>query len=318
VNGATPRLSVILVTDRYATVRKMVESLERQARRDVVELVFVTPAPAEIPVGKDELDGFAAARVVAVDSVQRLPAARAAGVRAATAPLVYLAETHAFPQPGFVEAIVEAHEAGWSAVVPAVGNANPGDGARSWSILLLDYGDRLATNPPEERTRLGPHNTALERELLVRLDGDLTALLAPGSALADELRSRGARIAFHPDALIDHVNVSRTPAWVGERFAGGVLLAQARVARWSFRRRLLYAAGSPLIPFVWLSRTLRVVRWGERRREVPRLTLPLMVLGTVIWAVGEFVGYLGAGGDAEVRMTEYEMHKLRYATMVDS
>lgn len=317
MSGAAPKLSVILVTDRYDTVRRMVESLDRQSRRDEVEFVFVTPAPSEIPVGRKELAGFAAARVVAVDSV-RLPAARAAGVRAATAPLVYLAETHAFPQPGFVEAIVAAHEAGWGAVVPAVGNANPGDGAPSWSILLLDYGDRLATNPPGERARLGPHNTAVDRELLIQLDGDLTELLAPGSALADELRNRGARIGFHPDALIAHVNVSRPLAWAGERFAGGVLLAQARVARWSLRRRLLYAAGSPLIPFVWLSRTLRVVGWRERRREVPLLTLPLMVLGTVIWAVGEFAGYLGAGGSAEVRMTEYEMHKLRYATLVDS
>ena len=317
MTGGSPRLSVILVTDRYATVRKMVECFGAQQRRDQVELVFVTPTAGEIPVGAGELQAFAAARVVEVDSVTRLPPARAAGVRAATAPLVYLAETHAFPQPGFVEAIIAAHEAGWNAVVPAVGNANPADGAWSWSILLLDYGDRLATNPPGERTKLGPHNTAVERELLVQLNGDLATLLAPGSALADELRSRGARIGFRPDALIDHVNVARPLAWVGERFTGGVLLARARVGRWSLARRLLYAGGSPLIPVLWLSRTLRVVRWRDRRREVPRLTLPLMILGTVIWALGEFVGYLGAGGDAEVRMTEYEMNKLRYAMRVN-
>jgi hypothetical protein len=149
------------------------------------------------------------------------------------------------------------------------------------------------------------------------MNGELATLLAPGSTLADELRRRGARIGFQPDALIDHVNVSRPLAWAGERFAGGVLLAQARVARWSLARRLLYAAGSPLIPFVWMSRTLRVVGWRERRREVPLLTLPLMFLGTVIWALGECAGYLGAGGDAEVRMSEYEINKLRYATRVN-
>ena len=91
----------------------------------------------------------------------------------ATAPLVYLAETHAFPQAGFVEEVILAHEQGWTAVVPAVENGNPGDGAWSWSILLLDYGDRLATNPAGERLELGPHNTAVARELLVQLDGDL-------------------------------------------------------------------------------------------------------------------------------------------------
>jgi hypothetical protein len=317
VNAPTPRLSVILVTDRYATVRKMVACLGAQSHPEEVELVFVAPADAEIPVDAEELQGFAAARVVGVDAVQRLAPARAAGVRAATAPLVYLAETHAFPQPGFVESVLAAHEEGWNAVVPGVGNANPGDGARSWSILLLDYGDRLATNPPAERTTVGPHNAAFERALLLQLNGELATLLAPGSALSAELRRRGARIGFRPDALIDHVNVSRPVAWAGERFAGGVILAQARVARWSLARRLLYAGGSPLIPLVWLSRTLRVVRWREHRHEVPLLTLPLMLLGTVIWALGECAGYLGAGGDAEARMSEYELNKLRYATRVN-
>ena len=96
-----------------------------------------------------------------------------------------------------------------------------------------------------------------------------------------------------------------------------MLLAQARVGRWGHGRRLLSPRGSPLIPFVWISRTLRVVDWRNRRREVPILTLPLMLLGTVIWALGECAGYLGLAGDAEVRMTEYEMHKLRYATRVN-
>ena len=313
----SPRLSVVVVTDRYGTVRKLVESLAAQTRCDEVELVFVAPANAAIPLEAAELRVFGGTRVVVVDSVERLAPARAAGVRAATAPLVYLAETHAFPQPGFVEEVVLAHEMGWSAVVPAVGNANPGDGARSWSILLLDYGDRLATNPPGERLTLGPHNTAVERELLVQLDGDLAAFLNPGSGLAEELRSRGAKIGFHPGALIHHVNVSRPVAWAGERFIGGVLLAQSRVGRWGYARRLVYAAGSPLIPFVWMTRTLRVVDWRDRRREVPFLTLPLMLLGTVIWAAGECAGYLGLAGDAELRMTEYEMHKLRYATRVN-
>ena len=193
--AASPRLSVILVTDRYETVRRMVESLAAQARREEVELVFVAPASAAIPVDAAELRIFGAAHVVEVDSVQRLAQARAVGVRAATAPLVYLAETHAFPQPGFVDEVIRAHELGWSAVVPAVENGNPGDGAWSWSILLLDYGDRLAINPPGERLKLGPHNTAVARELLVQLDGDLPVLLAPGSALADELRNAARRSA---------------------------------------------------------------------------------------------------------------------------
>ena len=105
----------------------MVESLAAQTRREEVELVFVAPVNAAIPLDAAELRMFGAAHVVEVDSVQRLAQARAVGVRAATAPLVYLAETHAFPQPGFVEEIILAHDQGWTAVVPAVENGNPGE-----------------------------------------------------------------------------------------------------------------------------------------------------------------------------------------------
>src|SRR4249919_3039760 len=44
--AASPRLSVVLVTDRYETVRRMVQSIAAQTRPEEVELVFVAPANA--------------------------------------------------------------------------------------------------------------------------------------------------------------------------------------------------------------------------------------------------------------------------------
>lgn len=64
--------------------------------------------------------------------------ARAAGVRAATAPVVALAEDHAFPAPGWAEAFIERHGEGWAAVGPVISNANPRS-ATSWANLLIEY-----------------------------------------------------------------------------------------------------------------------------------------------------------------------------------
>ena len=61
--------------------------------------------------------GFAAFRVVEHDPMQ-LPAARAAGVRAAGAPVVFVGETHTYPHERWAEALIAAHEHAWTAVTP--------------------------------------------------------------------------------------------------------------------------------------------------------------------------------------------------------
>ena len=71
----------------------------------------------------EDLSAFPHAKVVR--SVNHLPEARAAGVRAASAPIVFIGETHSYPQPGWAEALLTAFEGPWAAVVPAIGNANP-------------------------------------------------------------------------------------------------------------------------------------------------------------------------------------------------
>ena len=71
--------------------------------------------------------------------------------------------------------------------------------------------------------------------------------------------------------------------------------------------------GAPLIPVVLLARVLPGLRETIRRVRLPLMTVH-MVLGIVLRAAGEFVGYAGASGDASEReMHEYEIHKLAYA-----
>jgi hypothetical protein len=82
---------------------------------------------------------------------------------------------------------------------------------------------------------------------------------------------------------------------------------------WSWRRRALYALGSPLIPAVLLARVRNGVAAARDTGSPPAAAYPALVLGAVVAAIGELVGYVGGPVDwAERRMTEYELHKLRY------
>ncbi len=306
-------MSIILATDSYETIRPVVRRLVRQTVRDQLEIVLISPPEGSIQPDHPELQGFAGVRVLSVESLYPLAAARTAGVRAATAPLVFIGETHTYPHPDWAAALLEAHRPPWVAIAPGFDNANP-RGALSWAIFLLDYGAWLHALPSGEVAVVPTHNVALERAVLLELGTDLEKALGHGDQLAIRFRAAGHRSYFEAAAKIEHLNVNRLAPWMGERFLGGLLVGGRRAERWSALRRLLYFCGSPLIPVVLLLRVHRAVRALRASERLPTGTVPALVVGALVSAVGEMLGYArGAGPVAKRQMMEYEVHKVRYA-----
>ena len=310
--AATPALTVILATDRFETIRKVVESLRRQTVRERIELILLAPDRQTLELDEAALEGFAGSRVIEVGTVERFAPARAAGVRAATAPVVVIGETHTYPHPEWAEQLIRAHEGPWGVVAPGFGNANP-EGPLSWAIFLLDYGRWIAGMPGVETSLAPIHNGAYKRQVLLELGPRLEAALAHGDELTLHFARSGHRSYFEPAARIDHLNLIRPRPWLRERYLGGRLIGGQRAGRWSWPRRLAYAAAFPLIPVVILRRLWPGIARARQVNRLPGGTLPAIFTGAAIAAVGEAVGYLfGASHHAELEMNEYELHKARY------
>jgi hypothetical protein len=306
-------LSVVLVTDTFTTIEKVVAALSIQGTPERLELVIVTPSPEEVRAEVSGMTAFGGIRVVPVESLRALEGPRGAGIRAASAPIVFVGETHAFPQPGWADALIEAHSAGWTVVVPGFENANPSS-AMSWAGFLADYGSWLAGLPGGEITRFPTFNAAYRRSALLELGPRLDVLLSTGDELLQALRAAGGRFVFEPSARIAHLNIARRRDWIVERYLGGLVTAHSRMERWPRRRRLLYAAASPLIPVVLLARILPGLETARRTSLVPASAYPAVLAGLVVSAAGELVAYLGGSAEeATRRMGEYELHKCRYA-----
>jgi hypothetical protein len=239
--------------------------------------------------------------------------ARAAGVRAARAPLVFIGETHTYAHPTWAEALVRAQADGRAGLIPGFGNANPAS-PLSWAIFLLDYGQWLYLMPARASAIAPTHNGAFRREVLLDLGENLDHALHQGDHLTLLLQSANHRMYFEPSARIDHLNVARWGPWVRERFLGGQLLAGRRAARWSWARRLTYFCGTPLIPMLLVVRLREVLAVARQGGLLPRGTLAAIFLGGTVSAVGEMFGYLvGDRPDVEPQMMEFELHKVRYA-----
>jgi hypothetical protein len=307
-----PQLSVVLVTDHFRTIRRVVARLREQTVRDRVELVIAAPSRAALEIEDGALDGFAAVRVVETGSIHPMSIGRAAGVRAASAPVLFLGETHSFAHPEFAESLIRAHQQPDEVVVPGIGNANP-ESALSWAGFLMDYGPWAYVLPAGD-VGWGPTwNVAYKRAALLAFDASLETMLCAGDALTSAFRASGHRYRLEPAARLDHANVSHLRSWINERYLTGLLIASNRKARWSLSRRLLYIVASPLIPAVVLSRMVRPTRMLSRAGSLPRWTIAALLAGAFIRTVGEVVGYaVGAGTDAEPRMEDYELHKLKY------
>jgi hypothetical protein len=310
--ASAPRMSIVLATDAYDTLRPVIACLRRQTDRAQLEIVIVAPTES---VDWAELSVFGAVRVVRVAAPLSLPAARTAGVRAAAAPIVYIGETHCFPQPNMTAVILAAFtDERCAAVVPAILNANPAT-ALSWASYLTDYGTWGSGRSAGELEQPLVYNVAYRRAVLLALGDRLGDLLDSNSEeLWPILHERQYYAHFEPAARTDHANATRLAVMMNIRFCSGVLIGAKRARRWPIWRRFSYVLASPLIPGVLLWRVRSSIRFGAPARTLPAGTMLAVAAGAVAKTMGEVMAYLGVRvPSAERRLTEAELHKLRYA-----
>jgi hypothetical protein len=309
--SARPSLSVVLPADRFETIREVVAALREQGDSESLELVVVTPSEQGLGLPPAATAGFAGARIVELGDRGFSPhRARAAGVRAATAPLVAFGETHSFPEPGWAAALLAAHSGPWAAVGPALRNENP-KSAISRANLFIDFGPFVDRTEAGTMPDLPGHNTCYKRQLLLAYGDGLDELVESDTLLHADLRARGYALYLEPAAVARHRNLTG-PFWFVERFDHDRIWAVARSRDWPWQRRLLYVVGSPLIPLVRFLRVFRDVRRAGRARDM--LMLAALVGGLLAGAAGELAGYaVGRTGGSSARMDDVEINRDAYA-----
>ncbi|MGH7232202.1 MAG: glycosyltransferase family 2 protein [Nitrospiraceae bacterium] len=312
LNSRDPDLSVILVTpDCYETIRRTVKHLRAQAACDRLEVVIVTSAPDMLNLDETEMSRFLAYQVVSIDRIHSIASANAAGVRRARAPVVALGEDHAFPAPGWADALLAAHRRPWAVVGPAIRNANP-DSVVSWADLLIAYAPWVHPAPAGPRDHLPGHNSSYKRDILLSYGSDMETMLDAESVLHWDLRAKGHQLYLEPDAQIFHMNFGRLASWLPAQYYSGRVFAASRAQGWRPLQRLLYALAGPLIPMIRFRRILSQVRQSACWKQLPRGVMPLLGLGLVVSACGEMIGYVAGVGQSKPKLAAFEFHRVRH------
>ncbi|MEJ2153155.1 MAG: hypothetical protein P8Y29_09455 [Gemmatimonadota bacterium] len=264
----------------YSWLRRTVDLWAAQKIHSHIEAVLVRPvALTDEPIRTNDFELFHSLKIVDVPELDSVGTGFAAGVRRAQAPIVMLAEDHAFPEPGLAEAILAA------------------------------YDDPYAPNTREARM-LGGHNASYRREFLVSLGDDLRELYMSERVLQFEIEARGLKMILLARPRIGHFNFSRWRSTIVHAFQGGRLFAGQRCRGWRFGRRVVYAAGAPLVPFIRLRRIVSDLR--ESPEEYARLVpsrLPIFALVLSLHALGEAFGYGFGIGTAVERYAPFELYR---------
>ena len=309
--------AIVITPDTLGTVTRTLECLRAQTVRDELEIVLVGPQAA---IREAEASGLARAfggfQSVAVGALELTSEARAAGICAASSPVVVLTEDHSWPEPGWAEALLRAHRNGCAVVGPAVQNANP-HSVLSWANFLVEYSEWMFPCSTTTIAHLPGHNSWYRRDVLMALGPDLARQLEAESLLHWRLHAAGTRLSVAPDAVTRHLNFSQLWPSFGVRLNSGRLFAGMRRIPWPRWRSLLYAGGSVLIPPLRFSRIIRRVRQPGRAALVPWRSYPLAFVLLGIDAAGECLGYLFGPGRAAENISAIDFHREAFLSRSD-
>ncbi|MEM9346229.1 MAG: hypothetical protein AAGB26_06400 [Planctomycetota bacterium] len=315
-----PKLSVIVVSPLdFAYIRRTVSHLRDQTIANQIELIPVAPN-AESLEDATEADyaGFAEVNPFYTgEPIENVDDAAGLVMLKGKSDIVACVEDHAFPEPGWAEAILAAHDGTWAMIGSAVINANP-DSGLSWANQLMAYGHYSEPIQGGERSIVSRHNASYKKSVLEAYGDRLQALFIRGGGLIETLRADGHKMYLAEHARIHHLNPSNISSTSELRFFAGRLAAGSKGARegWSLPKRLIEAMLCVLQPVRRFKRIAGKVFSPVQRGRLLRL-LPALAYVMTLDGLGQFLGCLIGPGKAGERLAEFEYDRLRHLNAKD-
>ena len=236
-------------------------------------------------------------KLIGFETPMSIPALRAAGIAASSAPHVALIEDPCVVENGWAAGLLEAHAAGYSVVGGPIRNRAPR--LRDWAAFLFEYSAYMEPQARGVVVDLSGMNVSYDRRAIAAID-DVLRDAKWESWLHARLRERGFALFATPDATLDHIKGFGIREFMAQRFHYARAFAAMRNADLG-RKRIVYSLASPLIALLLYARIARnVVRRGHAREFV--LATPLLAIYLAATAVGEGLGYAFGGGSSLLRV----------------
>lgn len=242
---------------------------------------------------------FPAVRLIEAESHTTIPAMRAAGFAAASAPVVGVIEDHVLVPPDWAAQMLAEHLAGAQVVGGSVANAAC-DRLVDRAAFLCEYSHCL-TPPAGQVEWLTGNNITYRRELLERFR-DIIAAGRWEDHLHAGFRQAGVPLVSQPRIRVGHKKHYTVREYASQRYLYARAFAGMRVEREPAARRLAFGLGAFVLPVLLLYRILaRALAARVSRLDIIR-AIPLLTVFVTAWSAGELIGYWRGQGDTLARV----------------
>ena len=232
-------------------------------------------------------------RLLSFDEPKTIPELRAAGVFAATAPVVALIEDHCLVTPEWGGRLVAAHRQGHGVVGGPIRNVAT-HRVRDWAAFFCEYSAVMEPMPHGPVRALPGMNVSYGPAALAAID-DLLRESRWETWLHPRLQERGFDLWCDPAAVVEHDKDFGLREFLSQRYHYSRSYAGMRNPELGWKRAL-YFLGTPfLLPLLYARMAGNVLSRGRLRKEF-LLATPLVLAYVATWALGEAVGYAFGGG----------------------
>ncbi len=308
VSAASPQLSVVvaIVSDttsldyHISHLGGCLEALHRQF--DAPSLEIIVPYHERINNIDDIKQQYPNVNFIFVDDLRTLTSTagrrehhdelRARGIAAARGEIIALTEDHAHPDAGWCNCIVKAHKDSIAGVGGAIENGI--DRPLNWAVYFCDFGKYQNPVPSGRSWIASDANVAYKRSALESIS-TVWQHSFNEIFVNSTLIENGRSLTLSPDMIVYQHRDNLDPLEaVKERYIWGRSYAGTRCEQLSLAKRIIYAVLSPVLPIVLVLRmAVNVIKKG-RCVSVFLKVLPLTLLLTISWSLGELVGYITA------------------------
>jgi glycosyltransferase involved in cell wall biosynthesis len=287
---SAPELSVVVASvNGFPYLGACLDSLRESCPDAEVIVADSTDAETRRRVHEEWPD----VRLLSFDEPTPIPALRAAGIDAASAPYIAVIEDHCVARDGWAASLLAAHRKGRHVVGGPVRNAGPGR-LRDWAAFLFEYSAFMEHKPAGAVESLTGMNVSYDRHAVAAIED----LLRDGkweNWLHARLRERGLELYFDSGAILEHAKDFGIGEFVSQRFHYSRAYAAMRNPELGWRR-VVYLGGTPLLVPLLYARVARNVLPRSGGRRMLAKTTPLLLLYVTTTAVGEATGYALGGG----------------------
>jgi GT2 family glycosyltransferase len=289
---------VIACVNGLPSIGECLRALEEERSGFDVEIVVVNCC-------KDGTAKFIKDRyphVTLIDMAERrgIPELRAIGMAHATGDVIVIIEDHVIVLKNWFAEILKAHQLGYEAVGGAVENGSV-DRLVDWAVFLCEYSHTMLPIPHGEVKDITGNNVSYKRELLEKIDESIKRNYWE-FFLHEEMRRIGAKFLSVPSIVVSHKKEFGFFYFILQRYHYSRSFAGMRRERVPWPKRGLYLFCSPLLVVLLIWRIAQQVIRKRRYYKEFALSLPVLGIFMISYAVGEFVGYLLGSGQSLLKV----------------